>query len=182
MVIPTWLPTRPASKALGCSPKHLKRQRDICGGFLEGGVHYILGSSKTASITWNVEKCRSAFHHRGLQERQKNMQAGLEAVSKSLLEPREGLVQKVNECFQIETALRLLQEVVARESKRHLMDEHLTASMRELLEAEIIPQLRNELDYDPTPQYLWDATGGEPPVTMDEMHTTAFQQHQEMHS
>ena len=61
--------TRPASEALGCSPEHLKRQRDIYGGFLGAGVHYHLGSSVTAAITWNVEKCRSAFHRRGLQAR-----------------------------------------------------------------------------------------------------------------
>ena len=60
-----------------------------------------------------------------------------------------------------------------REDKRHMMDEHLTISMKNLLE-EIIPQLENELDYDPTPQYLWDDTGGEPPVTLDEMHTAAY--------
>ena len=63
--------TRPASEALGCSPEHLKRQRDIYGGFLGAGVHYHLGSSVTAAITWNVEKCRSAFHRRGLQARGK---------------------------------------------------------------------------------------------------------------
>jgi hypothetical protein len=59
--------------------------------------------------------------------------------------------------------------------------EDLTLSMKE-----IIPQLENEieqdLDYDPTPQYLYDNTGGEPPVTMAEMHASAWQQHQEMHS
>jgi hypothetical protein len=66
---PSWLPTRPASEALGCSPEHLKRQRDIYGGFLEAGVHYNLGSSVTASITWDVEKCRAAFHRRGLRAR-----------------------------------------------------------------------------------------------------------------
>ena len=80
----------------------------------------------------------------------------------------------VNEYSQIKTALKLLEEVVGRESKRHLMDEHLTASMRELLEFEIIPQLKNELDFDPTPQHLWDDFGGEPPVTLDEMHTNAY--------
>ena len=64
-----WLPTRPASEALGCSPEHLKRQRDIYGGFLEAGVHYILGSSKTAPPTWDVELVRAAFHRRGLQAR-----------------------------------------------------------------------------------------------------------------
>ena len=88
----------------------------------------------------------------------------------------------VNEYSQIKTALKLLKEVVGRESKRHLMDEHLTASMRELLEFEIIPQLENELDYDPTPQYLWDATGGEPPVAPDESYMNDWDHHLEMHS
>lgn len=64
-----WLTTRPASEALGCSPEHLKRQRDIYGGFLEAGVHYALGSSITAPITWDVELVRAAFHRRGLDLR-----------------------------------------------------------------------------------------------------------------
>ena len=76
----------------------------------------------------------------------------------------------------IENALQQLKAVVEREDKRHMMDEHLTASMRDLLESEIIPQLENELDFDPTPQYLWDDSGGEPPVTLDEMHTAAYNQ------
>ena len=79
-----------------------------------------------------------------------------------------------SESKKIERALNILKGVIAREDKRHMMDEHLTASMRDLLESEIIPQLENELDFDPTPQYLWDDTGGEPPVTLDEMHTDAY--------
>ena len=78
------------------------------------------------------------------------------------------------ESKKIERALDILKGVIAREDKRHMMDEHLTVSMRDLLESEIIPQLENELDFDPTPQYLWDDTGGEPPVTLDEMHTDAY--------
>lgn len=77
------------------------------------------------------------------------------------------------ESAKIQRALDILKGVVEREDKRHMMDEHLTISMKNLLE-EIIPQLENELDYDPTPQYLWDDTGGEPPVTLDEMHTAAY--------
>ena len=57
------------------------------------------------------------------------------------------------------------------------MDEHLTPSMRALLEDEIIPVLENELDYDPT-----DDMAGEPPITSAEMHTAAWKQHQQMHS
>ena len=78
------------------------------------------------------------------------------------------------ECDKIQRALDILKGVINRENKRHQMDEHLTHSMRSLLEDEIIPQLENELDFDPTPQYLWDDTGGEPPVTLDEMHTAAY--------
>jgi len=86
-----------------------------------------------------------------------------------------------SEYDKIERALTILQGVIAREDKRHMMDATIHTGMRCLLE-EYNALLENELDFDPTPQYLWDATGGEPPVTMDEMHTAAFQQHQEMHS
>ena len=41
--------------------------------------------------------------------------------------------------------------------------------MRSLLEDEIIPVLESELDFDPTPQHLYDHSGGEPPVTMAEI-------------
>ena len=78
------------------------------------------------------------------------------------------------ESKKIELALEISIVVFDRADKRHEMDAHLTTSMRMLLEDEIIPQLENELDFDPTPQYLWDDTGGEPPVTLDEMHTAAY--------
>ena len=80
----------------------------------------------------------------------------------------------VNELKKLELILKDLKAIISREQNRHMMDEHLTSSMRNLLEDEIIPQLENELEFDPTPQYLWDDTGGEPPVTLDEMHTAAY--------
>ena len=61
-----WLRTPTAAVALGCSQNHLKRCRDSHGGFLVGGEDYILGSSHSASILWNVERIRAAFHHRGM--------------------------------------------------------------------------------------------------------------------
>ena len=79
-----------------------------------------------------------------------------------------------NEYKKIERALQILKGVIAREDRRHMMDADLTVSMKMLLEDEIIPQLENELDFDPSPQYLWDDTGGESPVTLDEMHTAAY--------
>jgi hypothetical protein len=55
-----------AAMALGCSQNHLKRCRDTHGGFLVGGEHYILGTSHSASILWNVDAIRAAFHYRGM--------------------------------------------------------------------------------------------------------------------
>ena len=88
----------------------------------------------------------------------------------------------INEYTHVEHIVKDLKAIIEREDKRHMMDQHLTTSMKMLLEDEIIPQLENELDFDPTPQYLWDNSGGEPPVTLDEMHTAAYNQKREMHS
>jgi hypothetical protein len=82
-----------------------------------------------------------------------------------------------NEYSNVQEALDLLKAIVAREAKRHEMDQHLTPSMFSLLEYEIIPMIENELDVDYEPD-----EGGEPPLTMDEMHTQAWKQHQAMHS
>lgn len=79
-----------------------------------------------------------------------------------------------HESDKIQRALNILKGVVERENKRHMMDQELSHSMLDLLESEVIPQLENELEYDPTPYYLWDNSGGEPPVTLDEMHTAAY--------
>jgi len=87
----------------------------------------------------------------------------------------------INEYTVLEGILKDLKAIVIRESKRPQGYEDLTPSMLALLEEEIIPQLENELNDDPTPQYLYDNTGGEPPVTMAEMHACAWQQHQELH-
>ena len=70
----------------------------------------------------------------------------------------------VNEFTQVKSIVKDLKSIIERENKRHQMDQHLTISMRMLLEDEIIPQLENELDFDPTPQHLWDDFGGEPPL------------------
>ena len=57
---------------------------------------------------------------------------------------------------KIERILEELQSIIKRENKRHMMDEHLSHSMRDLLEYEIIPLLEAEVDYDPTPQTSYD--------------------------
>lgn len=91
--------------------------------------------------------------------------------------PKEYKVSPMNEYQHLSRILSELQEIVKRESKRHMMDMHLTPSMYALLEEEIIPQLENEMDCDYTADEL-----GEPPITMDEMHTAALKEHIAMHS
>jgi hypothetical protein len=88
----------------------------------------------------------------------------------------------MNEYQALQIILGDLKAVVQREASRHMMDQHLTPSMLSLLEDEIIPMIENELDYDPTPQFLYDNDGGEPPMTAAEVHHVAWVQHQAMHS
>lgn len=93
-----------------------------------------------------------------------------------------GYTHRTNEYCVLKRILKELNEVVARENKRPFEYADLTPSLLALLEEEIIPLLENEIDYDPTPEHLYDHSGGEPPVTMAEMHASAWKQHQEMHS
>lgn len=81
-----------------------------------------------------------------------------------------------NEYVHVRQALTILQDVMAREAKRHQMDQHLTPSIYCLLEEEIIPMLVNYLDADFDPDEV-----NEPPLTLDEMHTNAWKEHQEAH-
>jgi len=60
------------------------------------------------------------------------------------------------ESAKLERILKELQAIIERENKRHMMDEHLTHSMRDLLEYEIIPMLEAEVNYDPTPTTAYD--------------------------
>jgi hypothetical protein len=83
----------------------------------------------------------------------------------------------INEYTHLERILKELQAIVQRENKRHQMDAHLTQSMLGLLEYEVIPMIENEMDCDPTPYEL-----GEPPITADEMHTAAWNEHLAAHS
>ena len=90
--------------------------------------------------------------------------------------------RRINEYTVLKRILKELNEVVARENKRPMECADLTLSFLALLEEEIIPLLENELDDDPTPQYLYDNTGGEPPVTMAEMHEIARAHSKLLHS
>lgn len=64
--------------------------------------------------------------------------------------------QQEYESTKLERILKELQSIIERENKRHIMDEHLSHSMRNLLEDELIPLLEAELNYDPTPNTAYD--------------------------
>lgn len=83
-----------------------------------------------------------------------------------------------NEYTNLKRIIKELKEIIQRDSERPEGCEDLTSSMRSLLEDEIIPVLENELDFDPTPQHLYDHSGGEPPVTMAEIWMQAHREAQ----
>ena len=70
----------------------------------------------------------------------------------------------------------MLKAILERESKRHQMDQDLVPGDDDVVQ-EAIGLLEEIIDYDPTPNEL-----GEPPITLDEMHTAAWKEHQAMHS
>jgi hypothetical protein len=75
---------------------------------------------------------------------------------------------------------RKLEVLVKRDAGRDLMDAHMPFALLGLLEDELLPLLQeaiNEIEYDPTPQYA-----EEPGITMAEMHSAAWAEHQAMHS
>ena len=88
----------------------------------------------------------------------------------------------LNEYQAVGQVLADLKAIVQRENQRHQMDQHLVSGMLDLIENEIIPLLENEIDVDPTSQFLYDNDGGEPPMTAAEVHHAAWVQHQVMHS
>jgi len=83
--------------------------------------------------------------------------------------------------YHVEKKIKML---LIQDSKLHMMDAEPSWSI-ELIEDEIMPALEKFLeawDDDPTPQYLYDNSGGEPPITMSEIHSAAWREHQEAHS
>lgn len=111
----------------------------------------------------------------GVQHIKSIRQVGPKAVSEvqSLLRMYHA---QQNEYYYLEEVRSILKNVLARESKRHEMDQHLVPGTEDVI-TEIIAMLEEQLDYDPTPNEL-----GEPPITSDEMHTAAWKEHVAMHS
>lgn len=111
----------------------------------------------------------------GLQRIKSIRQVGPKAVSDVQALLRMYHAQQ-NEYYYLEEVRSILKNVLAREARRHEMDQHLTPGTEDVL-TEIITMLEEQLDYDPTPNEL-----GEPPITAAEMHAAAWKEHLAMHS
>lgn len=88
----------------------------------------------------------------------------------------------VNEYANLERLLQGFKDMLARENKRPQDCQHLAPDTRDLIEYEIIPALDGDLNYDPTPQHLYDHSGGEPPVTIAEIWMQAHRDAQLLQS
>ena len=78
--------------------------------------------------------------------------------------------------FQIHSKM-----IVARDGKRHMMDAHFDFHTMAAIEDEQLPALglvMTCIDYEPCDEEM----GGEPPVTMAEMHSAAHAQHLAFHN
>ena len=111
----------------------------------------------------------------GLYQVESLYQVGPKVVAEVQVLLRMYYAQQNEYCY-LEEVRSILKNVLARESKRHMMDEHLVPGTSDVIE-EIIIMLEEQLDYDPTPNEL-----GEPPITAAEMHAAAWKEHQAMHS
>jgi hypothetical protein len=76
-----------------------------------------------------------------------------------------------------------LDQLLVREGKRHMMDAHLDFATIAAIEEHLLPALdavEAALDWQPSDEDL--CPGGEPPMTMQEMHSAAHAQHIALHS
>ena len=91
-------------------------------------------------------------------------------------------MNRIHESDHVQRIVNELKEVLLRDSKKPEGYEDLSFTLRDLIEYEIIPALEAELNYDPTPQYLYDHSGGEAPVNMAEIWKQAHYETQLLHS
>jgi hypothetical protein len=76
---------------------------------------------------------------------------------------------------------RKLEVIIKRDGSRHLMDAHIPLDVVNLIEDELMPILDAVIawiEWEPSDE---DLCPGEPPVTMQEMHSAAHAQHMELH-
>ena len=80
---------------------------------------------------------------------------------------------------------RRLRVIVMRDGSRDTQDAHIPLDLLALIEDDLLPILEKCIEcieYDPTPQYLWDNSGGESPVTQSAIHEIARAMHVKFHN
>ena len=74
-----------------------------------------------------------------------------------------------------------LKAIVERDGRRHMMDAHIDFHTMAAIEDELLPALElvmTCIDYEPCDEEM----GGEPPVTMAELHSAAHAHHVAFHN
>ena len=85
------------------------------------------------------------------------------------------LTSELQPLDQLYTIKECLKALINKEEEAHIMDESFsTGQVDDLNEAYDL--MTAIYDYDPTPQHLYDDSGGEPPVTMNEMVNQAYKE------
>jgi len=77
---------------------------------------------------------------------------------------------------KLERIYKELKEIVKFENSLHMMDMTLNQTDVNTLE-EVISMIEDIVNYDPTPYYLYDNSGGEAPMTANERLSAAWQEH-----
>ena len=75
-----------------------------------------------------------------------------------------------------------LKVIVERDGSRHQMDAHIPFDLMDVIEEEIMPALETAIaciEWEPSDA---DLCLGEPPMSMQEMHSAAHAQHIELHN
>jgi len=81
---------------------------------------------------------------------------------------------------KLERIYKELKEIVKFENSLHMMDMTLNQTDVNTLE-EVISVIEDIVNYDPTPYYLYDNSGGEPLMTANERLSFAWQEHLQLH-
>ena len=82
---------------------------------------------------------------------------------------------------KLERIYKELKEIVKFENSLHMMDMALNQTDVNTLE-EVISMIEDIVNYDPTPYYLYDNSGGEAPMTANERLSAAWKEHLQLHS
>ena len=82
---------------------------------------------------------------------------------------------------KLERIYKELKEIVKFENSLHMMDMTLNQTDVNTLE-EVISMIEDIVNYDPTPYYLYDNSGGEAPMSANERLSAAWKEHLQLHS